>query len=135
MSTTAADRFRRAVEAHDIDAVLDTFAPDVRLFSPTTLPPIEGRDRLRPVFGVLSQLFEDFEYTRVLRGGPVGGRENGASSHALVFRCRIGQEQIEGVDVLDLDEDDRIATLTVLIRPLAGLQALTNAMAARFARK
>ncbi|MEA2297216.1 MAG: hypothetical protein QOF77_152 [Solirubrobacteraceae bacterium] len=131
---TAADRFRAAVERRDLDAMAGALAPDVRLHSPTLLAPIEGRDRARKIFGVLEELFEDFEYTRVLAGGPADRPEE-SSTHALMFRCRIGSQQIEGIDVLDLDDDDQIAELTVLVRPLAGLQALAEQVAARLAAR
>jgi len=48
---------------------------------------------------------------------------------ALVFRCRVGSEEIEGIDIFDLDDQGRIATMTVMLRPLAGIYALAEAMA------
>ena len=48
-----------------------------------------------------------------------------------MFRCRIGEEQIEGVDVLDIDRSDHVARFTVLIRPMSGLHALADSIAER----
>jgi len=128
---TAADRFRQAVETGDLDAMVEALAPDVRLYSPTMPQPLHGRARVRAIFNALHNIFEDFEYTRQLAGGPPGHPAEHTSAHALVFRCRVGDEQIEGMDLFDLDEHDRIATFTVMIRPLAGLNALAQAIAAR----
>ena len=52
----------------------------------------------------------------------------------LAWRCRVGEQTIEGVDLLDIDENDEIAEFTFFIRPLAGLQALGDAIAALMAR-
>ncbi len=127
----AAERFRNAVYQRDIAAMIDTFAPDIELHSPTTLKPVTGRERVRMVFGILSELFEDFEYVRVFDGGLVVAEPAIVSSHALMFHCRIGDEQIEGIDILDIDETDHIARFTVLIRPMSGLRTLADSIAGR----
>jgi hypothetical protein len=130
---SAADRFREAVDRLDVDGMAGSLAADVRLHSPTLWAPVEGRERARMIFGILVELFEDFEYTRVLAAGEAAEQAGVASTHALVFRCRVGTETIEGVDVLDVDDHDEIAVFTVFVRPLAGLQALSEAIAARMA--
>jgi hypothetical protein len=127
----AAERFRNAVYQRDIAAMIDTFAPGIELHSPTTLKPVTGRDRVRMVFGILSELFEDFEYVRVFDGGLVVAEPSIVSSHALMFRCRIDDEQIEGIDILDIDQTDHIARFTVLIRPMSGLHRLADSIAER----
>jgi hypothetical protein len=130
---TAADRFRTAAEQRDTEAMAAALAPGVVLRSPTSWPAVEGRDRARMMFGVLERLFEDFEYTHVLEGAPAGEKQGITSSHVLAFRCRVGGETIEGVDLLDLDDNDEIAVFTVFVRPLPGLQALADAIAMRLA--
>jgi hypothetical protein len=129
---SAADRFRDAVQRRDVGAMAETLAVDVRLRSPTLWAPVEGRERVRAIFGVLVELFEEFEYTRVLAGEALDAPEV-VSTEAFVFRARVGTETLEGVDVFDIDADDRIAVLTVFIRPLAGLEALAAAIGARLA--
>jgi hypothetical protein len=127
----AADRFRDAVGRRDVAAMIDTLAPDVELHSPTMLRPVLGRDRVRAVFHILNELFEDFEYVRWFDGELVAPNADIVSSHALMFRCRIGDEQIEGVDVLDIDRSDHIVRFTVLIRPMSGLHKLADSIAER----
>jgi hypothetical protein len=130
-STSAATRFRDAVARRDVAAMLDTMAPDVELHSPTMLRPVIGRERVRAVFNILVDLFEDFEYIRWFDGGFVDPDASLASTHALMFRCRIGEERMEGIDVLDIDTSDQITRFTVLIRPLSGLRVLADSIAAR----
>jgi hypothetical protein len=127
----AADRFRAAVAQRDVDAMLATFAPEAELNSPTMPQPVVGLDRLRAVFVVLADIFEDFEYTRFLEGTEACPSPGVASVRALMFRCRVSGEEINGVDVIDIDGSDRIVRFTVLIRPLAGLRALGEAIVRR----
>jgi hypothetical protein len=132
MAPDAVARFRDAVAAGDADAIAATLAPDVRLHTPTRWRPIEGRDRARALFGILVDLFEDFGYTHVFAAAPLDADTGIASTHALAFRCRVGDETIEGIDLIDVDHDDQIAVFKVYVRPLAGLQALAAAVSARF---
>ncbi|HEV3274969.1 MAG TPA: nuclear transport factor 2 family protein [Candidatus Dormibacteraeota bacterium] len=127
----AADRFREAVGNRDVAAMIDTMSPDVELHSPTTLRPVTGRERVRAVFHILNDLFEDFEYVRFFDGDLAVEDTEIVSTHALMFRCRIGEEQIEGVDVLDIDRSDQIVRFTVLVRPMSGLHRLADSIAER----
>jgi len=130
----AAERFRNAVASRDVAGMIDAMAPDIELHSPTMLPPVKGRDRVHRVFLILAELFEDFEYVRTFDGGLVSADPGIVSSHALMFRCHIGDEEIEGVDVLDIDHSDHIARFIVLIRPMSGLQTLADSIRQRMTR-
>ena len=134
MAADAVARFRDAVACRDVDAIAATLADDVRLHTPTRWPPIEGRDRARALFAVLVELFEDFEYTHAVSGPPLVPDACIAQTHALAFRCRVGHDAIEGIDLLDVDHDDRIAVFKVYVRPLGALEALAKAVSARFTR-
>ena len=70
---------------------------------------------LRTVFGV----FEDFRYTDELAGAGV---------HGLVFEARVGDRELQGLDLIRADADGRIAEFTVMIRPASGLMALAERM-------
>jgi hypothetical protein len=129
---TSVERFRVAAGRRDVGGMADALAADVCLNLPTRDRPVAGRERARAIFGVLDGLLEDLEYTRALGGDPVGGTAGIASSHALVFSAKLGEAAIEGVDVLDVDENGEIVAVTIFIRPLAGLEALGAAMRAAF---
>ncbi len=128
---SAATRFRDAVARRDVTAMIETMALNIELHSPTMLRPVIGRDRVRAVFEILVDLFEDFEYVRLFEGELVATDAAIASTHALMFRCRIGDERMEGIDILDVDSSDRIARFTVLIRPLSALHVLADSIAER----
>lgn len=116
MSTTA---FRDAVVAHDHEALVATLAPDVRFCSPAVHRPYEGRDATAFVLAGVMQVFEDFRYVDELHGD---------GSAMLRFVARVGDREIEGVDLLTVGADGAITELTVMIRPLRGLQAVVEAM-------
>ncbi|KUO06872.1 nuclear transport factor 2 family protein [Streptomyces sp. DSM 15324] len=117
--------FREAVEAGDLGAVEALLAEDVVFSSPAVFKPYTGRPVTAAILRAVSEVFEDFRYARELTGGE--GRD-----HALVFTARVGEKQLTGCDFIHLDEDGLIDELTVMVRPLSGLQALAAAMGARF---
>jgi hypothetical protein len=118
--------FRRAVEARDLVAVSELLSPDVAFHSPVSHKPYRGRELVGWILAAVSTIFEDFTYVdEQERDGRI----------MLRFRAHIGDRQLEGVDLLELDGDGRIATLTVMVRPLSALQALAEAMAVRFAAR
>src|SRR2546423_8955022 len=91
--------FREAVEARDIDAAVDLLAPDATFNSPVAYKPFEGRDAVAGVLRAAYDTFEDFTYTDELSDGDV---------HALVFRARVGDKQVEGLDLIRLNSDGQI---------------------------
>ncbi len=76
------------------------------------------------LLGAVAQVFEDFRYER-----EIGASD--ASDHALVFRARIGDRELEGCDFLHTNEQGLIDELCVMVRPLSGVLALAEAMKAQ----
>ena len=122
---SAADRFRAAVEAGDFDAGVALLADDVVFRSPVVHKPYQGREVVGALLGAVSQIFEDFRYDRQI-GAP------GAADHALVFRTRVGDREIEGCDFIHENEDGLIDEFVVMVRPMTGVNALADAMRAHF---
>ena len=122
---TARD-FRAAVEARDRDRMVAALADDVVLHSPVTFRPFEGREAVSVLFTVLLEVFEDFRYGDELEGDSLLG---------LVFHARVGDRDVEGIDLLRLGEDGRVADLTVMVRPLSAVQALAAAVGERLAAR
>jgi len=119
--------FRAAIEAKDIDAAVALLADDVVFQSPIVFKPYQGRDAVEPILRAVAQVFEDFAYTR-----EIGAQD--AADHALVFRARVGDRELEGSDFLHLNDDGSIGELTVMVRPLSGAVALAEAMRALLAQ-
>jgi hypothetical protein len=116
--------FKRAVEARDLDALGACFTPEAVFHSPVTYRPFEGRQPVMTVLSAVMEMFEDFSYNGVLDGG---------GTAALFFDARVGDREIEGVDHLKFGPDGLITELTVMIRPLSGLNAVAEDMGRRLA--
>ena len=114
--------FRAAVEAGDIDAGLELFSDDATLDSPVAFKPFAGKEQVGVVLRAVFETFEDFHYTDEFESG---------STHALIFRARVGDKSVEGLDLIRQDDSGRITNLTVMIRPMSGLIALAEAMSAK----
>lgn len=115
--------FRAAVEAKDLDAALSLFTEDATLDSPVAFKPFEGKDAIRVVLTAVTETFEDFRYTDEFAS---------ADAHVLVFRARVGDKEVEGMDLLRIDsEEGQIKNLTVMVRPLSGVIALAEQMSAK----
>ena len=55
----------------------------------------------------------------------------GEGTVVLRFKATVGDKELEGVDYLTLDEEGRIADLTVFMRPMSALTAFNERMAER----
>jgi len=118
--------FRSAVEAQDIEAALACLAPDVEFFSPFAFRPFVGHESVSGVLRAVFETFEDFRYTAEL-SDPDG-------TAVLVFRARVGETQLEGVDIVRSGRaDGLIEHFTVMVRPANGLMALGEAMGPKVA--
>lgn len=113
------DAFRAGVEAKDLGAVGDALAPGVVLHSPITFKPFEGKEAVSTLLGIVGATFEDFRYVNELDGDGV---------KALVFEARVGDRQLQGLDLLRFDEQGLVVDITVMVRPLSGAMALAEAV-------
>jgi hypothetical protein len=115
----AAEGFRLAAERKDIAAAAELLAPDIVFHSPATFHPFVGRETVTRLLEIVADTFEDFRYTDELHAG---------GAHALIFRAAIGGREIEGLDLLRIDDDGLIADFTVMLRPISGLLPFAQAM-------
>ena len=114
------DAFRAAVEAEDPEALADALAEEVVFHSPVTFKPYEGKPVVSAILAEgAMRVFEDFRYVDQLEG---------AAADALVFRARVGDREVDGIDLLRFDGEGRVRELTVMVRPMSGVHALAEAM-------
>ena len=64
-------------------------------------------------------MFEDFRYLEQVETGDAA---------VLMFEARVGDRRLQGVDILEFDDDGRIAEMIVMVRPMSGMHALAEAM-------
>jgi hypothetical protein len=112
-------RFRAAIEAGDLESALDLLADDVVFRSPAVFKPYTGRETVSTILTTVMGVFEDFKYTDELAGEGV---------HGLIFTARVGERELQGLDLLRDDGEGRIGEFTVMVRPASGLIALAERM-------
>ena len=71
------------------------------------------------LLGAVVQVFEDFRYTDQIETGDTA---------VLVFEARVGEREVQGVDILRFGDDGRVVELTVMVRPMSGMHALAERM-------
>jgi hypothetical protein len=118
--------FGQAIEAHDVEAAAAVLADDVVFKSPVVFRRYVGKDAVGAVLAAVSRVFEDFSYEAELAS------EDGRH-HALMFRARVGDKELEGCDFLHHGEDGLVDEFTVMVRPLSAAMALRDRMAAELA--
>jgi hypothetical protein len=114
--------FRRAAEAKDLDLLTETLREDVVLHSPILFRGFEGREMVSAVLTHVAATLEDLTYIDELHEG---------NSVALRFKANVGDRELEGIDFLELDDDGRVAVLTVFMRPMSALTAFNEQMKER----
>lgn len=118
----SAKAFRAGVEAGDFEAMMAALSDDVVLHSPVTFKPFEGKAAVRALLGVIVETFSDFRYTDELAAEGI---------HALIFQARVGDREVEGMDLLREGADGLIEDFTVMVRPMSGLIALAQTVGPR----
>lgn len=122
--------FRKAVEERDEGAIQALLADDVVFISPVAFKPYVGKPITAAILRGVLRVFEDFHYVREIADSD--GRD-----HAFVFETGIVGApgvKVTGCDFLHFNDDGLIDEFMVMVRPLSGATALSEAMGAQFGR-
>ena len=122
MSIQPLHPFGQAVLDDDFDAALALLADDVVFRSPAVYRQYGGKEQVDALLRLVATVFEDFRYTNEWRDG---------RTTILFFEANVGDRELQGIDLLEENEDGLIERFTVMIRPLSGLQAMAAAMSAK----
>jgi hypothetical protein len=124
MGTVAKGVFRAAVESKELEKIVASLAPDVTFRSPVVYKPYEGREAVAQILAAVVQVFESFRYIAEVKEG---------DREVLLFEARVGDRDLQGVDLIRLGDDGLVAELIVMVRPMSGMLALAEAMRDRLA--
>ncbi|MDQ6777983.1 MAG: nuclear transport factor 2 family protein [Actinomycetota bacterium] len=118
----AVERFWAASTARDVSAATAELAPDVVFLNPASDEPLVGRDAVAAALRAVESACDEFRHTHLLA-------DDQGQLFGLVFEAKVGEETLRGVDLVQLDDSDRISTFTVMARPMQALMALGARMA------
>jgi hypothetical protein len=120
------DAFTAAVEAEDPEALTEALADGVVFRSPVVFKAYEGKSVVSAILteGAM-KVFDDFHYVH---------RFEDSDAAALIFKARVGDREVDGLDLLRFDAEGKVSELMVMVRPMSGLNALSEAMSREFER-
>ena len=101
----------RGMLARDVEMMRAALAPDVVLRSPVTAVPFEGREAVAELLGLIAERYERYELLGDWREG---------STYVFHARMWIGGGEVELLERLELDDEDRVREQIIFGRPLAG---------------
>lgn len=125
----AVQEFKAAVESGDFAGGTAVLADDVKLYSPVKFKPFDGIDEVLALMTVLVRTFQNFRYVGEYAGEDAQVPEGPPmASHILHFRADVEGKVIDGIDLIQLNDAGKIATITVMIRPISALQTVGDAV-------
>jgi SnoaL-like domain len=119
--------FRRAVEERDEAAIQAMLADAVVFTSPVAFKPYVGKPITAAILRGVLRVFEDFHYVREIH-------DSNGLDHAFVFETTVSGKKITGCDFLHFNDDGLIDDFMVMVRPLSGATALSEAIGVQFDR-
>ncbi len=122
------DRWHRVVQERDLVGLESLLAPDVTMGAPPYWDKLQGRPLVHHLLGLIIHTIEDFTYHREWHDDSSGNGEI-----ALEFRGHIGDLDLQGIDLITLNERGEIQNLDVMVRPMNALAALRDVIAPQMA--
>lgn len=117
------ERWLRVIEGGQAgDTISDLLAEDAVFYSPAVFTPQRGRALAAAYLQAAEQMFAgtDFHYVE---------KWFGDHSAVLHFAADVDGLSLEGVDMIHWDDEDKITSVKVMIRPFKALQGVIGKMA------
>jgi hypothetical protein len=123
----AVSRYRTASEAADIDALMETLAPDVEVVSPISGRMVFcGRDDVRVLLGAVYGTLNDLRWTETVGDG----------DHRVVLgETRVGPVRMTDAMVFELAPDGRIRRIGPHLRPWLALTLFALVLGPKVGRR
>jgi len=118
--------FPAAIAANDVDALIETLAPDVVLYTTVTNVPFEGRDLVADTYRSVLESFQDLRIVDEFESG---------QTHAFFWEGRMAGRPVWGADRIRLDPEGRVREITVVARPISGIATFLTEIGFRLARR
>ena len=101
--------YLRASEANDLEALMETIAPDAELVSPLSgRMTFRGHDDLRVLLGAVYSTLSDLRWGEQMGAGP---------ARVAIGECKVGPFRMSDAMAFELAEDGRINRIRPHLRP------------------
>ena len=121
-------RWHSVVDDRDLAGLEKLLDTDVTMGAPPYWDKLRGRPLVHHLLGLIIHTIEDFTYHREWHDDSRGNGEI-----ALEFHGHIGELDLQGIDLISLNERGEIRNLDVVIRPMNALAALRDVIAPQMA--
>ena len=109
------EQWHRIAEDRNIAAIEGLLAEDVSLGAPPYWTKLQGRRMVNHLLGLILQTIEGFTYHREWMDG---------AELALELTGRVGELDVQGIDLISLDDENKVRNIDVMIRPVNAVIAL-----------
>ncbi len=116
------DEWHRIVREQDVSAIADILADDVTMGAPPYWNRLDGKELVAFLLGLILETIEDFTYRRQWRSG----REL-----ALEFAGQVDGHNLQGIDLITVNEDGLLAAIDVPMRPINTIEHLREVIGPR----
>jgi hypothetical protein len=116
--------WHRIVAERDLVALETVLAEDIAIGAPPYWEKLRGRPLVHYLLGRIVDTIEDFTYQREWQDG---------NELALEFSGHVGDHQLQGIDLITLNEKGVIQNLDVLMRPVNAVLSLREVIAPQMA--
>ena len=121
MTPPVIERWLAFIESGHSDDLDEMLAEDAVFYSPAVFTPQRGRVKAAAYLRAADKLFSGKNFRYV-------GKWFGTNSAVLEFTAELDGLTVEGVDMIQWNDEDKIVAVKVMIRPLKALQALVPKM-------
>lgn len=112
--------FLAAVEARDAASATAQLADYVILESPLDVKPFVGREQVAEVVSRCLDVFDEFTVTDIISGD---------EHFAVATNIRVGTTELDGIDLIGINAEGKVASLSIHLRPMRAIVALQNRLA------
>lgn len=107
-SDTFLDEWHRVVAERDLDGLEKLLLEDVTIGAPPYWNKLSGRRIVHHLLSIILETIEGFTYYREWQEG---------NELALEFQGKVGDLDVQGIDLITLDDGGRVQNIDVLMRP------------------
>jgi hypothetical protein len=114
-------RWINFIESGQTDDLDDLLAADAAFYSPAVFTPQEGRAKVAAYLRAAERMFRgaDFRYV---------AQWFGDRSAVLEFTANLDSVYVNGIDIIDWNDEDKITSFKVMVRPLKAIQLVVPKM-------